>query len=1234
MSTFIDELRASGEAAWLDAPMGSLVAWEWPTALRPFLVHGDRSMEESLASLDAPRRASVEAFLRAALLGPAPGPPRRGCTVVALQRWARARGLLWATRLSAALVLRGHAARYLDEWRLDELVSSGGIRLSSWMKGPELAAEAAAWLVSLDVAAQGVRDRLPAREAVWAVDPGPPFTDTWRRLLDAHQALRVHHIASVAAAPKVQVTLDPPALHLEVAVFTVEVPLEGVLNADVAPQIAMAALGGALDFLTGSSAPRQQLGAVLARPAWRRGLDKLSAFLAPTVAVDPERPTLVWEVGRSGDALEISALLCRTTKAGKYQGAKVELREIVGRLGLSPVDAHVASLLHDWVRPPREIVLEALELLAGHPRVIKKGRGGQATIAVRQGALTCELAAVDDGLRFRFAVAGRSVTDQELAECLNGYDVAGGRAAFMREDELLVARCTEPQRQLLAAMLQSGTHFPAAALPDLLEVLPNVQARLPVQLDEALRGRPLPGDPRPVLQLRMEGRSLVIQASVRPLPDADAHDPGEGPETLHVVRNGQPGFFHRSLSEEPAAVLSLLHDLSVPDAGRQGAWLWAIDDPERALDVVRAVDPVVHRVEIDASLPGVVSAATSSLKLVLTSSGVDWFAVDGHALVDGAKVPLAALLDAVRDGRRYVPLGKDRYVHIADALYTQMTAFDMGEGELPTVGAVHAPLLQQIEDQGGSLQGPASWRAMSERLTTARGLEVPLPDGLLASLRPYQADGFAWLVRQAAWAPGAVLADDMGLGKTVQTIALLLRRRDEGPTLVIAPTSVVHNWAIELERFAPSLRVARHVGASRQKDLATLGPGDVLLTTYGVMLRDVDILAERTFGTLVLDEAQAIKGAEGLRVRAARRLQAGFVVALSGTPVENNATELWSLFSVVVPRLLGPLQRFRLRFLGAHERRRRAALAQVAGPFMLRRTKRLVAPELPEREEVNHVLALSDGHRGLYRQEVRVAMRRIREAPGAMARFVTGQELMRLRQLSCDPRLADPGSPHEGPKVAWLRRMLQTVRDSGEQALVFSTYVSLLELARPALEADGLRVAWLTGSTPAAARANEVDRFQAGEADVFLISLRAGGTGLNLTAASYVFILDPWFNPAAEDQAADRAHRIGQKKKVTIYRGVAEGTVESKILELHAHKRDLVDALMDGSGSDAVLSPAELLLVLSATGGADTDADASDQEQAPATSWLAEPSAEPAASTPPKKKRSPRSSDSGAGPLR
>jgi SNF2 family DNA or RNA helicase len=429
----------------------------------------------------------------------------------------------------------------------------------------------------------------------------------------------------------------------------------------------------------------------------------------------------------------------------------------------------------------------------------------------------------------------------------------------------------------------------------------------------------------------------------------------------------------------------------------------------------------------------------------------------------------------------------------------------------------------------------------------------------------------------------------MGLGKTVQAIALLLHRKVSGPALVVAPTSVVDNWAAELARFAPSLSVALYRGSGRATVLADCP--DVVLTSYGLMGRDVKNLSGVEWGTVVLDEAQAIANPASQRSKAARALPAGFRLALSGTPVQNRTSELWSLMAFALPGLLGERAHFQRHFIVPIEHlgdaSRRALLARLVGPFVLRRTKDAVLTELPPRTEVLVPVTLSEAERDAYDKARAAAVVRLEQA-GKRRSFQVLQELLRLRQRACHPKLVDPASTVPGSKLKQVVRTLVQLRAAGHQALVFSSFTSHLALVRHALDEQGFGVRYLDGATSVGRRAEEVAAFQAGDGDVFLISLKAGGTGLNLTAASYVLHIDPWWNPAAEDQASDRAHRMGQDKPVTVYRFVSAGTVEEQIVALHARKRELAEALLSAADSTRQLDAKELMALLQAASAPDS----------------------------------------------
>ncbi|MFG0263385.1 MAG: DEAD/DEAH box helicase, partial [Novipirellula sp. JB048] len=446
-----------------------------------------------------------------------------------------------------------------------------------------------------------------------------------------------------------------------------------------------------------------------------------------------------------------------------------------------------------------------------------------------------------------------------------------------------------------------------------------------------------------------------------------------------------------------------------------------------------------------------------------------------------------------------------------------------------------------------------------------------------------------WLARLSKWGVGGVLADDMGLGKTVQTLGVLLDRAALGPTLVIAPTSVGDNWVREAERFAPSLKPHLYRDSDRQELIDAVGPGDLVVVSYQLVQRDAKKFATRDWSTLILDEAQFIKNSQTKTSRAIRMINADWRIGLSGTPLENHLGELWSLFRTISPGLLGSWDRFRNRFADPIERhkddKQRQSLARLVRPFILRRTKNKVLKELPERTEITLHAELSQAERKRY-EDVRMAAlaelsgESTDAAQAGQQRIRTLAWLTRLRQLACHPRLVDTTWKKGSAKLDLLMNLVEELREGEHRALVFSQFVKHLSVIREALDKQGITYQYLDGATAAPERQRRVDAFQNGEGELFLISLKAGGTGLNLTAADYVIHLDPWWNPAVEDQATDRAHRIGQQKPVTVYRLVAEGTIEEQILQLHADKRELVAGVLDGTDRAARMDTDELIKLI------------------------------------------------------
>jgi SNF2 family DNA or RNA helicase len=425
----------------------------------------------------------------------------------------------------------------------------------------------------------------------------------------------------------------------------------------------------------------------------------------------------------------------------------------------------------------------------------------------------------------------------------------------------------------------------------------------------------------------------------------------------------------------------------------------------------------------------------------------------------------------------------------------------------------------------------------------------------------------------------------MGLGKTIQALALVLSRAPMGPTLVLAPMSVCGNWVDEALRFAPTLNPQRFGPGDRQAMLDSAGPFDLIISSYGLLQTEGERLAGVHWQTIVADEAQAFKNALTKRSQAIMRLRAAFRMITTGTPIENHLGELWNLFRFINPGLLGSLETFNRRYAIPIEQDKdqgaRTRLRSLLRPFILRRLKSDVLTELPPRTEITLRLELSDGEQALYEAMRRQAVERLDasadKANAGQQRMILLAEIMRLRRVCCHPRLALPDSDLPSAKLDAFREIVDELLDNRHKALVFSQFVDHLHLIRADLDARGIRYQYLDGTTPERQRRAAVSAFQAGEGDLFLISLRAGGAGLNLTAADYVIHMDPWWNPAVEDQASDRAHRIGQERPVTVYRLVAKDSIEERIIRLHAAKRDLADGLLAGTEDGGRLSYEDML---------------------------------------------------------
>ena len=943
-------------------------------------------------------------------------------------------------------------------------------------------------------------------------------------------------------------------------------------------------------------------------PAWTRALQTLDLL---ATAPEPTRGdhVIAFKAGSSYFGLGVVPCVATPKKRGGYSLRKPRPDELL-TLELTRAEQHAVDLL----APDGEVerhggrpfaAMRALALLEGHPRVFLDVRGAPPLKVVAVDAALHVEREESGAVRVGLSLGGERIELEEAHVLFRGWQ--GGLAVRLQPQGGVCTVVRAPERLVKAvrAFMARGAVLPAAATPGVLDRLPALSAAMPLSVAPSLRGTEVPASTSPHVRLTLHpDGALAVSLRVQPLPDGRAAVPGLGVPELYVHRAEGTVCAVRDLAAESHAASELATRLDLPP-DPSDPWTWVLIQPEIGLDVLSALGACGDSVEVLWTDERRVRLGSADITDIRLRVGRDrqWFRLGGELATNVGAVPLGELLAAVRDQRRYVRVADQQWVRIGDALRDQLAAAaQLAADDGARLPLLAAPLVEALAADGATVEADGSFTEMMERLRTAERSEPAMPEGLHAELRDYQTEGVRWMLRLARWAPGACLADDMGLGKTVQALAVLLDRMGVGPALVVAPTSVGFNWQREGERFAPGLRIASFRGRADLDRLDETEARDeasphVIVTSYDLLVRYAEPLSAIKWATLVLDEAQAIKNPATRRARAVFGIEAGFTLALSGTPLENHTGELWSLFKAVAPGLLGSQEDFGRRFQGPVERQKdprvRRALARLIRPFVLRRLKSEVARELPERTEVRLDIDLSKAERRLY-DEVRASV--LAALAGADPSLEPGQRrfqvlaaLTRLRQLACHPKLLDDRSTVGSSKLAALRELVAELRDNGHRALVFSQFTSLLALAREALVADGVTLRYLDGSTPAARRREEVDAFQRGEADVFLLSLKAGGTGLNLTAADYVIHLDPWWNPAVEDQATDRAHRIGQERPVTVYRLVARGTVEDGIVAMHADKRELVAAVLDGTGSASALSAEELLAIISNAGTAEDD---------------------------------------------
>ena len=928
------------------------------------------------------------------------------------------------------------------------------------------------------------------------------------------------------------------------------------------------------------------------KPLWENVIDDLmilngiSATGKAKAAKPKVEPTarIVYEVNLQN--LSVQPILQKSKNGITWTaGRNIALKRFaVGNVeGYTPADAKVAACVQEETYGWYDTVYydlcgsKALAALAGHPHVYEAGTGVHLDVVEEQ---------LQIGVKSReigFAISA----SVNVTSAVDGYVIDKSQKPLIK-----IVKVDTKITDTLKALF--GVKLPLEAKDKLTRLMEGLSSKVVVMGDlikESDHLKEVPAHSEMVVQLRPDGELIKCQVCVRPFGDVPPMcKPGKGMAAMTASIKKEMVRTTRDLQKEKQNYKRLLELLS--DYDGDGSESWDLDAEEclQVLERLRDMSDCCivewpegerFRVSYAAVQPSGMSVSVHSLS--------SWFEMSGEVRVaDDVRLKMSELMERLKESvGNFIRVKDDDYVRISDDLRRYLDSINrvasVSRGKVK-VSSFNAVQLDGMEEAGVQFDADEAFTSLIRSIGESQEVKCRIPKNIQADLRSYQKEGYEWMTRLAHWGAGALLADDMGLGKTLQTITLLLSRASQGAQLVVVPTSLILNWQSEIERFAPSLSVTilNRAGSDREKMLNDAKAFDVVITTYGLLVTEEERLTSRLWTTVVLDEAHAIKNKETKMSKAAMELKADFRVLLTGTPLQNHVSEMWNLMQFANPGLLGTFQQFSDRFLlpieRDHDKETQKVLRRIISPFILRRTKTDVLSELPEKTEITIKVDLSDEEMAFYENIREEALTNLTDASSTAMQALA--EITRLRQAACNTRLVNAKVKLPSSKLESFMAMVQNLHDNHHRALVFSQFTSHLALVRERLDAEGVEYLYLDGATSAKERIRLVEEFQHGEMPLFLISLKAGGLGLNLTAADYVIHLDPWWNPAIEEQASDRAYRIGQKKPVTVYRLIAAGTIEEKIIDLHAVKRNMADALLEGGDVSASMSRDEMIQLL------------------------------------------------------
>ncbi|MCK5727453.1 MAG: DEAD/DEAH box helicase [Thiotrichaceae bacterium] len=935
---------------------------------------------------------------------------------------------------------------------------------------------------------------------------------------------------------------------------------------------------------------------------WKRSLDALTLFAdiskKTEEAKKPTNQRLVWLLSELENEWRLEAKVQKITKNGRWsKGRTLSAESLLLQLAeldfITNQDREICNTaiqkndISFYSQVNHLEVQSAWPQLVGHPHVYW-AQNRNTAIEISLGQL--ELLVTEEGDEIRVSLYPDI---KQQGENVSDFVIRKETPTHLRVYEL-----TEQHLQIIN-IVGNNLLLPKEAEAQLRETLMMLAPMMTIQSDIAGvdNAREITADSQCHVHLLPHGDGLRILLRVQPFGpnQGPIYPPALGRKNLLIEIEGEKVKLKRDFDSESGQVQQIQELIEVLADWENLDEELLLEQPEDALSALSGFHDLGDQISLEwpegESLKIASTLGVQNMHIKVTEKG-QWFELEGQAEINDKLVfSLQQLMAMSKDNAsRFVKISDGQYVALTKNLQDKLNALQSyaeADGETTKISGIASLALDDFMGQVNLLEGGEVWQKHINKLKDIQTKIHTLPTTLKAELRDYQLEGFQWLSRLAEWRVGACLADDMGLGKTMQSLALILNRASIGPTLVIAPVSVCNNWYSEVEKFAPTLKPIFYRGSNRKAILEDLKPFDLIICSYGLLPQDSELLTNIEWSTALLDEAQAIKNIGTKRTKAAWNLKAGFKMITTGTPIENHLGELWSLFRFLNPGLLGTQDHFTRAYMAPIERFNDKTASQnlqrIIQPFILRRLKTEVLTELPPRTEIIHSVPLGKEERALYEAVRKKAMDKFsKQANGEKKanQIEVLAEITRLRLASCHPKLVMKSSPIESSKLKAFGEILDELLENDHKTLVFSQFVKHLTLIREYLDKEGISYQYLDGSTPQRKRKEAVDNFQAGQGDVFLISLKAGGSGLNLTEADYVIHMDPWWNPAVEDQASDRAHRIGQQRPVTIYRLVTENTIEEKIIKLHDRKRNLANKLLEGSDMSGKMSAQEMLQLM------------------------------------------------------